>query len=259
EMAVISLADYYRTLTLGIIAYFRQANIEPKTKFKIPPTTKEKKTYVIVFGSDQGLVAQFNDSLTSFVSLSLKNIAGKKEVWAVGERVQLLLSDVGLTTTLLFHVPNSVHAITPLVSKILLNCLDKNKSRNEFYIFHNQPKQARGYLPVMQRLLPLDKKWKDKLEIIPWPTKKLPQVAGGMKSTLEALIREYLFVSLFKACAESLSSENASRLNAMQRAEKSIEELLDNLGFEFNRLRQSSIDEELFDVVSGFEMLSKKK
>lgn len=259
EMAVISLADYYRTVTLGTVAYLKQANLETTTKVEVAPTNSEKTTYVIVFGSDQGLVAQFNDSLTAFVSDSLQNISGKKEVWAVGERVQLLLLDAGLTTTQFFHVPNSVHAITPLVSKILMNCLDRNRNGNEFYVFHNQPRETSGYLPVLQRLLPLDKKWKDTVEIMPWPTHKIPQVAGGMKSTLEALIREYLFVSLFKACAESLSSENASRLNAMQRAEKSIEELLNNLGFEFNRLRQSSIDEELFDVVSGFEMLSKKK
>ena len=68
-----------------------------------------------------------------------------------------------------------------------------------------------------------------------------------------ALVREYLFVSLFRACAESLASENASRLAAMQRAEKNIDELLVDLNRAFHRLRQSGIDEELFDVVSGFE------
>jgi hypothetical protein len=39
----------------------------------------------------------------------------------------------------------------------------------------------------------------------------------------------------------------------MQRAEKNIEELLENLNRTYHRLRQDSIDEELFDVVSGFE------
>ncbi len=82
-------------------------------------------------------------------------------------------------------------------------------------------------------------------------------MAGNSKLTLLALVREYLFVSLFKACAESLASENASRLAAMQRAEKNIGELLDDLGQKFHLLRQSSIDEELFDVVSGFEALKK--
>jgi len=74
---------------------------------------------------------------------------------------------------------------------------------------------------------------------------------------LGALICEYLFVSLFRACAESLASENASRLAAMQRADKNIDELLVTLQGSFNRLRQSSIDEELFDVISGFDALSK--
>ena len=52
---------------------------------------------------------------------------------------------------------------------------------------------------------------------------------GGGTATLRALIREYLFVSLFRACAESLASENASRLAAMQRADKNINELLEEL------------------------------
>jgi len=72
-----------------------------------------------------------------------------------------------------------------------------------------------------------------------------------------ALINGYLFASLYKASVESLASENASRLGAMQRAEKNITDLLEDLGKKYHRLRQSSIDEELFDVVSGFEALNK--
>ncbi len=125
----------------------------------------------------------------------------------------------------------------------------------EVYIFHNQQKQGTGYEPVSQRLLPLDEKWRQSLSELKWPTKLVPQIIGGIKPTLLALISGYLFVSLFKACADSLASENASRLAAMQRAEKNIEELLDELSHKFNSLRQSSIDEELFDVVSGFEAL----
>jgi F-type H+-transporting ATPase subunit gamma len=42
----------------------------------------------------------------------------------------------------------------------------------------------------------------------------------------------------------------------MQRAEKNIDDVLEGMKATSNRLRQSSIDEELFDVVSGFEALS---
>ena len=77
---------------------------------------------------------------------------------------------------------------------------------------------------------------------------------GG--TTLGALIREYLFISIFRACAESLASENTSRLAAMQRADQNICDLLEGLSGAFHRLRQSRIDEELFEVISGFEALS---
>ena len=62
-----------------------------------------------------------------------------------------------------------------------------------------------------------------------------------------------------RACAESLASENASRLAAMERADKNIDELLENFHSAFHCLRQSGIDEELFDVLSGYEALTKAK
>jgi F-type H+-transporting ATPase subunit gamma len=103
--------------------------------------------------------------------------------------------------------------------------------------------------------LPLDTQWQQRLATIHWPTTNLPEVMGGGSATLRALIREYLFISLFRACAESLASENASRLSAMERADKNINDLLEQLRGSFHQLRQSSIDEELFDVISGFEAL----
>lgn len=255
--AVSSLGDYYHTVSLGIIAYFRQEKINSIIEQNEPKGKNEKLICAIVFGSDQGLVGQFNDSLTDFVSQSLQALPGKKEIWAVGERVQLLLSDIGYNTSKLFSVPVSAKAITPLVQQILAQSeevLNKGKT-NEIYIFHNQPKSAAEYIPSVQRLLPLDEKWRQSITELKWPTKLIPQVIGGIKPTLLALIHAYLFTSLFKACAESLASENASRLAAMQRAEKNIDELLVELSHKFHSLRQSSIDEELFDVVSGFEVM----
>jgi len=257
ELAVASLGDYNRNVSLGLAAYFKSEKINATNKITEPKSKNVNVSGAIVFGSDQGLVGRFNDSLTDFVFKSLQAIPGRKEVWSVGERVQLLLSDVGLNTTKLFAVPNAVNAITSLVGGILVKAQAsmEKKGITTLYIFHNQPKEGAGYISVMQQLLPLDEKWQHQFSDIKWATNKSPQIAGMAEPTLFALIREYLFVSLFKACAESLASENSSRLSAMQRAEKNIEELLADLNNTFNRLRQSSIDEELFDVVSGFEAL----
>jgi F-type H+-transporting ATPase subunit gamma len=125
----------------------------------------------------------------------------------------------------------------------------------DLYLFYNRPASGAVYTPVSQRLLPLDETWRRELAELPWPTQNLSEIMGDDTETLRALIREYLFVSLFRACAESLASENASRLAAMQRADKNIEELLEDLDRTFHRLRQSGIDAELFEVTSGFEAL----
>jgi F-type H+-transporting ATPase subunit gamma len=212
----------------------------------------------VVFGSDQGLVGQFNDVVVDYAVKTLAALPAKAEVWAVGERVHARLAESGLPLLGLFTVPNSVKAITPLVGQILVERETRHSQDEvaELHLFYNRPTSGAVYAPVRQQLLPLDENWRRRLAELPWPTGNLPEVMGGGTATLRALIHEYLFVSLFRACAESLASENASRLAAMQRADKNIDELLEDLNGTFHRLRQSGIDEELFDVISGFEALS---
>ena len=258
EQSVRALGDYYRTVELGLGACFRE-------RPPAPPVVKQKgrpdpaAVGAVVFGSDQGLVGQFNDVVADYAVKTLAALPGKAEVWAVGERVHARLADAGVPLAGRFAVPNSVQAITPLVGQIQIESETRRAQGKyaQLYLFHNRPKAGALYEPVGQRLLPLDIPWQRGLAQVPWPTKRLPEVMGGDTVTLRALIREYLFISLFRACAESLASENASRLAAMERADKNIDELLETLRGTFHRVRQTGIDEELFDVISGFEALSK--
>jgi F-type H+-transporting ATPase subunit gamma len=257
EKSVLALADYYRTVELGLSACFRASGPAPSIAERKRPTVAAS-IGAIVFGSDQGLVGQFNDVVADHAVKTLAALTARPEVWAVGERVHARLTDAGLPLMGLFAVPNSVKAITPLVGQILVESETHHSQDKvtELHLFYNRPTSGAAYAPVSQRLLPLDENWRCKLAELPWPTGNLPEVMGGGTALLRALIREYLFVSLFRACAESLASENASRLAAMQRADKNIDESLEDLNRTFHRLRQSGIDEELFDVISGFEALS---
>ena len=258
EKATQSLDDYYRTVELGLAACLREESLAP--------FAKDKKATVnaigaVVFGSDQGLVGGFNEVLMEFALNVLRKLPGKtKKIWAVGERMQSLITDIDPSHVAVLSVPISVTGITPLVGQILIEieAAREQGKVEEVYVFHNQPKSGAIYEPVCKQLLPLDRTWESSFARLPWPAKNLPQVIGGNESTLQALIREYLFILLFQACADSLASENASRLAAMQRAEKNIEEILEELNGQFHRIRQESIDEELFDLISGYEALSKK-
>ena len=261
EKSVLALADYYHIIELGLGVCFRENGLTP--------LIAERKTEsgsiamgAVVFGSDQGLVGQFNDVVTDLTVKTLASSPAKPcEVWAVGARVHARLAEAGMPPVGLFNVPNSVNAITQLVGKILVES-EAHHSQfkvTELHLFYNRPTSGAGYIPVTQRLLPLDEEWRRKLSELPWPTKNLPEYLGNGTGILRAFINGYLFVSIFRACAESLASENASRLAAMQRADKNIEDLLLDLNSTFHRLRQSGIDEELFDVISGFEALNAKK
>ena len=257
EKSVCALSDYYRAVKLGLGACVRKSEpvaFEPRR----PERTDDGAIGAVVFGSDQGLVGQFNDIVADYAIQTLAGLHGKPKVWAVGERVRARLADAGLPVLGLFAVPTSVQGITPLVGQIQIESEAHRIEGDyaQFYVFHNRPKSGALYEPAGQRLLPLDAQWQRGLANVSWPTKTAPEILCGGDATLRALVREYLFISLFRACAESLASENASRLAAMERADKNIDELQTQLHGTFHRLRQAGIDEELFDVISGFEALT---
>lgn len=273
EKSVLALADYYRTVELGLSASFRVNSASypliSKTN-SLQPETEVDVMGAIVFGSDQGLVGQFNEDIAEFSLSTLTKLPGQAIIWPVGERIKARLEDhlanEKMNMTAGYPVPANVAGISSLIAQLVEQielANEKNRLTGSIYVFHNRPKSGALYEPVSQRLLPLDQRWLARLALVEWPNKNQAEIFSPISrapnSVVSALIREYLFISIFRACAESLASENASRLAAMQRAEKNIDELQEKLGHEFHRLRQSAIDEELFDVVAGYELLAHKR
>ena len=264
EQSVAALADYARTVELGLAVCLRAVDPHGAQRQTRNTTADHTAIHAIVFGSDQGLVGRFNEVVVEHALAQMAQPSGSSKtpvkVWAVGERVQARLIDAGVSLEGSFAVPSSVELITQLVGQILLtiqlpdDAAQQTMPRATLKLFYNRPNES-GYAPVSQRLLPLDAVWQRELVSQPWPTAQLPEVLGNPAPALQALIREHLFVSLFRASAESLASENASRLAAMQRADRNIGELLQALQASFHQLRQASIDEELFDVIAGFDAL----
>jgi F-type H+-transporting ATPase subunit gamma len=253
ERSVGAVADYSRIVEQGLSLCLRDSG--PVVPTRGPA---EDGIGAVVFGSDQGLVGEFNEVIAEHAVTVLAAVPGNPEIWSVGERVRERLSDTVLPVIGSFAVPLSVQAIGPLVGRILVAYEARNSQETvgELHLIHNRPTAEGVYVPASRKLLPLDDAWRRSLAERPWPTGNLPEILGAGTATLGAFIREYLFVSLFRACAESLASENAARLAAMERADKNIDELLATLHSDFRRLRQSGIDEELFDVVAGYEALT---
>ena len=185
EKSVRALGDYYRTVELGLGACFRESGPAPLIVERKRPTDAGA-IGAVVFGSDQGLVGQFNEVVADYAIKTLAALPGKPEVWAVGERVHARLADAGLPPVGLFTVPNSVKAITPLVGQIQIES-ETRRAKGEYarvYVFHNRPQSGALYEPVSQRLLPLDAQWQQGLAQVRWPAGNLPEVMGGGTTTL---------------------------------------------------------------------------
>ena len=253
ERAVEALGQYQRSVELGLSLCLRE---EPSVATR-RLTSTDSPTAALIFGSDQGLVGRFNEVISQFAVQALRKRPGPKTVWVVGERVCPALQAARLSVRKCFVVPASVAAITALVTQVQIEIEGYTASDRygEVLVFHNAPQGAGRYDGSSQRLLPLDEVWYERLRQLRWPNSQHAQVLGDPAASLHALVHEQLFISLYRACAESLASENASRLAAMQRAEDNIERVSDELRRSASRLRQSSIDEELFDVVAGFNAL----
>ena len=243
QKAVESLEDYNRAVEMGLQIVLKE------------------RMGAIGFGSDQGLCGQLNEQISVFALDNIKEAGVKKEnrkVLAVGARVADYVEDAGQPIDELLATPSSTAGITPLVQEIIMIIEEWHFKQNvdHFMLFYNDYISGSNYRPYKVQLLPVNRDWLKEIARKKWDSKSLPIYRMDGDKIFSSLIREYLFVSLYRAFAESLASENASRLASMQNAEKNIEEQMMDLHVQFHRTRQMTITEELLDIVAGFEALS---
>lgn len=253
QRAVHSLDLYYDTILRGIKVYTMRAG--DAAGWSRPGKADKHHALMLVFGSDQGLVGPFNNVIASFCAETAgKQTYETRVIWAVGERVAFQLSELGLKADRVFVVPGSLEAVTRFVGQLVIEIDGLLKEGNiaSVYTFFNRPRMASEYAPVVRQLLPLETVWQKRAESMDWESNRIPEIAGNHRQFFSALFREYLFGSLFRSVAYSLASENASRLIAMQRADKNIDELNERLRNDYHQIRQNSVDAELFDILAGF-------
>ncbi len=257
EKAVESLAEYNRTVEMGFQILLKQ---KPQTVSMAQPVLNGRLG-AVVFGSDQGMVGQFNEVIARYAVSEMDKLRIGEEnraLLAVGLRVFARLEEAGHPVEDHISLPDSLAAITPIVQEMVLRIEAWRSGReiDQFVLFYNKPLSGASYRSHTLHLLPMNVEWFQGLEYKSWPSRTLPVFTMEWDGLFSSLIREYLFVSLYRAFAESLASENASRLASMQVAERNIEDRLADLNAQFHQQRQSSIDEELFDLVTGFEALT---
>lgn len=76
-------------------------------------------------------------------------------------------------------------------------------------------------------------------------------VEPDMHTVLDTLVPKMLHLMLYTALLDSIASEHAARMVAMQTATDNADELLRQLNLQYNKSRQQAITNELLDLVGG--------
>lgn len=257
EEAAESANNYLRILELGFQVALRHRT-DPVPDFE---GDRRAPVVAIVFGSEQGMCGRFNEDIVAFAvdELDSFNRTGREiEVLGSGSKVCALLQQRGWHLSKALQPPSSIPGIDAQVTEVLVEVERRYRRRDDLrlLLFFNRKKGGSTYEPRRQLLLPLDRDWMESLKERDWKGRSLPTFFVARGELYSALIRQYLYISLYRAFAESLAGENASRLAAMQAAESNIEERMEELSSDYNKLRQSAITAELLDIVAGAESIA---
>ena len=264
ESAVRSLSEHSRVLEMGLqVLAIHNPDVLPAQRPSLP-----RRVGLVVFGTDQGMCGRFNQQLVEFVTDRLERLGQANRaqgiamppltVLVVGSRMadEFLAIDQAVEQSL--SVPGSMGGITSLVQSVVLQLEAWRQSGqvDHIWVFHNRPTREVVSAPTLLPLFPFSYLYLRKLQQRSWPSRCRPQITMASDRLFSALFQQHFFLGLYRACAESLASENASRLAAMQVAEKNIAERLFDLKVTFQQQRQDTITAELLDIVSGFEALA---
>lgn len=212
---------------------------------------------VLVFGSDQGLCGNYNEIVAEALAAH-PVVSGDCLILCIGAQMEDAIRGVGLEVEAALMTPASADGLNRLARELVTRIdVARAATKREITVTLAFTERAPHgqQVAVVRQILPLAPDLVDALSRRPWTSRSLPHFDLPPDALLSALLRNYLFSSLFRASAEAMVTENAARLARMQQAEKSIDDRLAELDTATRTARQSAITEELLDIIAGFEAL----
>jgi F-type H+-transporting ATPase subunit gamma len=252
ERAENALADYAHTIDLGLAAVLG----ETRGLGGVPqrsPIRNTGREALIVIGSDRGLCGRYNEVISRFAMDHLSRTDTKLGV--LGVRVAARIDAAGYAADTQFTVPGSIDGFNSIIQSVIIK-IDgwiTQDGVSRVRVAHNRRRGANTAQPMMRQLLPIPEDDLQRASKTAWPVRGRPVFRMEREMLLSWLIRERLFLLLYRSLAEALVSEHASRLATMQNAERNIKDRRENLSSAFRQKRQESITRELLDVIAGYE------
>ena len=123
----------------------------------------------------------------------------------------------------------------------------------EIYLAYTSFKNTVSHVPTLMKLLPIDQ---DSVNVEEESSGALMNYEPEPEEALEQLIPKYVSSLIYGAFSEAVASENGARMQAMDSATSNAEEMIAGLSLMYNRARQTSITQELTEIIAGADAIN---
>lgn len=215
------------------------------------------RVMVVLFTSDKGLAGSFNTNLIRRTEEFIRqqhDLGHEVDLVLVGRKGYQYFKARGLAKRDYF--PSYTHRSSFADMKPLVNLLTSaymGQAVSEVYLIYARFVNVVKNIPTAVRLLPIEAPpkqegpgsgFREDVSLEPSP-----------EALLEMLLPRYFQTVLFQAALENFTSENGSRMVAMENATKAAGDMINDLTLQYNKARQAGITLELLDIVGGAEAL----
>ena len=274
----------YETMLEHILKSFLASEAEAQTIFD--QERPVKRVAIVVFSSNSSLCGGFNSNVIKLMQRTVEAYEqelgkGSVEVYPVGRKVAEKARKLGYD----IHGERAALIDHPHVSECIELAMElgmkfANGEVDRVELLYHHFKSAGSQILTNKQFLPIDleaelerdherdltstiatKKAQDylrknrrKKEVKEGETAPLNDnfiVEPDMNTVLSKLIPKMGHLMLYTALLDSIASEHAARMVAMQTATDNADELLRQLNLQYNKSRQQAITSELLDIVGG--------
>ena len=260
ERASHAVRAYDETVDQGLQILLRDPEVAKAALRASEAAEGQGPVGLIVLGSDHGLCGRFNDVAVGAALEDIAEHGAPFRLAAVGVRTADLLEGAGHPPGVIYSTPGSVAGIRETTGALLAlaDAWRHDHGILRVRIAHAVQTAEAPARPVAMSLLPVSPAYIRHQASRPWPSRRLPTYTESREVMLARLIREHVFVRIYRALAEAQTSEHASRLAAMQSAERGIRDHLAEMDATYRQRRQEQITTEMLDVVAGATALERR-
>ncbi|MDR3154105.1 MAG: ATP synthase F1 subunit gamma [Deltaproteobacteria bacterium] len=233
----------------------------------LKPPKGSGKALIAVFSSDRGLCGSFNSGIFSVTDRLILELRGRgldPSLYVIGRKardyysrrkVDIRASHLGIMSDVNFQLGRSI--AQDLVSAYVDDdpVCEVHLVYTRFESLNRHPAQASFFLPLDggKENLPAEVSGAAPAEQSSQHIDYLMEPPA--EDLLKDLVGRALNIKIYRAFLESVTSENAARMQAMDNATNSCKDIIESLTMAYNKARQTAVTNELLDIVNGAEAL----